>query len=613
MSVVDENSLDYSARLIADEEQIRQALAEDTDRPSSSDWTMNTSPGPFRSVSPVLGNWSSGAKNDSAHCLAAASTRELGLQREAQAVAESCSSSTGTGLRDFSPSPPRMALCRSPSCASSDCQSPSHGSPARPRASSFSEMRGAIRHLHLTMRGGPPQVLAVCSVAELKDVLRFACVCLNRWNELQVADLYKRLAQREVMLYSRNNDIFPPSDRHDAQPWLDDLAMEDVLANYIDGEDDVHRLHTPATGYRVFERAPAVPLPPPLCPCLVLKRRSLSVQLLSPIGDHELVFDRNDAINERGRFEREWQNDGMLDGTGGGSKYPYAQHQVQIRLGSDLNGFDSPTTRAIGLAIDSLCLKDEGQLTPREWNSVLISERSIYPGLENERVHYVVQLKTSGLPIVSFASAPKGRTRGWKWVPTMDLISALGGELPLASEVPSSPSLAVSSPRGFLSSAGAGWHTPGTQLGSLTEQVLPGQASRAPWGLATSTSTPELLSRIRAPQASVHPWNDESKIAPLKMPPHLLQLRRNSKAARHSRLHALPPLGRTDGIISPTRKPLLLRRQEPHPLSHATPEEERYEGFPANLQLPPFATRSFAAAARFGKFKLAAPSTDKIR
>ena len=97
MSIVDENSLDNSAHLIADEEQIRQALAEDdADLPSSSDWTMNTLPGPFRSVSPVLGNWSNGVQNDSAHCLAAASTRELTLHSRTKA-ALGCAAATALG------------------------------------------------------------------------------------------------------------------------------------------------------------------------------------------------------------------------------------------------------------------------------------------------------------------------------------------------------------------------------------------------------------------------------------------------------------------------------------------------------------------------------------
>ena len=96
------------------------------------------------------------------------------------------------------------------------------------------------------------------------------------------------------------------------------------------------------------------------------------------------------------------------------------------------------------------------------WDSLSASDRVPYPGLECERIHYVVRLEAQGLPTHRFSTRPQLATAAaadapaasstvadahadlgqldWAWAPSLDLLRALDTR---ASRVPDTPDAAA--------------------------------------------------------------------------------------------------------------------------------------------------------------------------
>mmetsp|Transcript_49122 Transcript_49122/g.128220 ORF Transcript_49122/g.128220 Transcript_49122/m.128220 type:complete len:471 (-) Transcript_49122:289-1701(-) len=101
------------------------------------------------------------------------------------------------------------------------------------------------------------------------------------------------------------------------------------------------------------------------CPNLLLKRRLLYVQILSASGEHELVMTRSSGG---------WR-----------------------RLTSRLKEKTAPLVKAMDLLTSELCTPEEW-VKALGWHTLSNVESTPYPGLEGERIHYVVQLSIADLP-----------------------------------------------------------------------------------------------------------------------------------------------------------------------------------------------------------------------
>ena len=187
---------------------------------------------------------------------------------------------------------------------------------------------GAQRYLAATMQGGPPLYLFVCSLQELAIVLRFASISLERWTGEQLRMLYAELYSQDGLLYSRRAP----------------LLQRQLPLN--DAKDSPVEMHS-------------------VCPNLLLKRRLLTVQILSSNGEHELVVCKRD----------------------GGRR----------RLTCRLKEKSSPTLKATELVTRELCTP-ESWIKEVNWHSICEFEHTSYPGLECERIHYIVRLCVADLP-----------------------------------------------------------------------------------------------------------------------------------------------------------------------------------------------------------------------
>ena len=187
---------------------------------------------------------------------------------------------------------------------------------------------GAQRYLATTMQGGPPLYLFVCSLQELAIVLRFASISLERWAGEQLRMLYAELYSQDGLLYSRRAPLLQRQ-----------LPFNDATCSSVE-------MH-------------------PVCPHLLLKRRLLTVQILSSNGEHELVVCKRDGG---------WR-----------------------RLTCRLKETSSPTLKATELVTRELCTP-ESWIKEVNWHSICEFEPTSYPGLECERIHYIVRLSVADLP-----------------------------------------------------------------------------------------------------------------------------------------------------------------------------------------------------------------------
>ena len=468
------------------------------------------------------------------------------------------------------------------------------------------ETRGPMRHLGITMLGGPPMLLSPCSVAELTNLLRYASVRLERWNAKLLRDLYSELIRQETILFSRR--IQGPRDGSDLI-WQEGQSMFGSPLRYIEGEVD-SRVSTPAPASFGAVSAVAVrrgELPPPLCPHLILKRRSLSVQLVNEVGNQELVMSGDVGVVGSGEWKAE------------------VQQQLSRRLGAKLKDSDKASDKAIKTAVAELCIESEGRMVEREWNSVNISERTTYPGLECERTHYVVQLSVSGLPPHGFVTNPRGRAHAWEWVPTADLIGALGGGRPMMGVFdPHPPEFAFAGP-GVDPQPRTPPRSPtlltpvSSRRGSQSRGALLSQTDGAshrlhkPPGLAVSVSSPAL----RRDAASLHgtsplarmrgmPHSDQKPPAESLYPPVLypasVPAPRGRRDWRSPSGPPPPPPG-----ASPARPPVLLKPLPTHPsppnqIQQQQQKQQQQQPTPKPSRSSPLLT-SWTAAARMGRLE----------
>lgn len=191
-------------------------------------------------------------------------------------------------------------------------------------------IHGAHRYLATTMQGGPPLYLYVCSLHELTHVLKFASVRLERWTGEQLRMLFSELHSQDGLLYSRR-------------------VKPELLERRAPSTD--------ATGRHVEHHQ--------VSPHLLLKRRQLTVQIVSASGDHELV--------------RSLSGDGWE------------------RLHTRLKERTSPNLKAKELVVSELCTP-EGWVKELGWHSITTTDTTPYPGIECERIHYVVRLSIADLP-----------------------------------------------------------------------------------------------------------------------------------------------------------------------------------------------------------------------
>ena len=442
------------------------------------------------------------------------------------------------------------------------------------------ETRGAMRHLGLTIAGGPPQLLAVCSVAELGDVLRYASMRLDRWPEAMLRGLYCEITQQSSVLFSRRLDA-------DVHSWKmasqGELWLEEFEAC------------TPTAHFRTTD-TPAAALAPLLCPNLLLKRRSLTVQLLSPEGDLELVLRPNSD-----RSTAAWL--GNTRSAIGSSVRLESHLELARRLGKALIGNDSPSRKAMELAVHELCLRRQELREPgvpqpdiqeRDWRAVCLVETDGYPGLECQRVHYVVQLETSGLPLGDFTSDPGGEVRHWEWVPTMDVATVLergGTSSPRAACVPPPVTVTPPSAQRFLSNEHMA-------IASVSPASM-GAVSIKPCikfsALAASVSTPSLPKHAQEAALSKEADHLQQPVAIPKAPRPSRSLQ-TLKLKQRSRQKPVA----VEGML---RRPVLLKRHSPHPLAAMSPELALDGGrhVPTMSAHPVVAIKSFAAAAQFGR------------
>ena len=370
------------------------------------------------------------------------------------------------------------------------------------------DIRGATRHLARTMLGGPPQLLAVCSVRELRDVLRYASVKLERWPPSTLHELYRELAAQESLLFSRRV-LEADASAGGAFVW-----RSEGLTHGGDGSG----------GGGAAPAAPATPAArhlsvdpmaaPVSCAHLLLKRRSLSVQIVrtAPNGATLELVRRVDASDVATP---------PMDGEGGddeGVGDDATRRLLMRRLGTRVTDTELASRRAVELAARELGV-DARRITERAWHACSAPDRVPYPQLDCERVHYVVTLEVEGLPHHRFAcdlatappaaaaphslgALPKGSSRRgarlhrrseWEWAPAVDLPSILRGES--AQAAASSPSMAKQLP------ADASAATPDVAAIATIAPIAPLPLETPlpnPASLANSTSLPSLTGRITA-------------------------------------------------------------------------------------------------------------------
>jgi hypothetical protein len=182
---------------------------------------------------------------------------------------------------------------------------------------------------------------------------------------------------------------------------------------------------------------------------------------------------------------------------------------------------------------------------------------------ECQRVHYVVQLVTSGLPLGDFTSDPGGEVRHWEWVPTMDVATVLergGTSSPRAACVPLPVTVTPPSAQRFLSNEHMA-------IASVSPASM-GAVSIKPCikfsALAASVSTPSLPKHAQEAPLSKEADHLQQPVAIPKAPRPSRSLQ-TLKLKQRSRQKPMA----VEGML---RRPLLLKRHSPHPLAAMSPE-----------------------------------------
>ena len=326
------------------------------------------------------------------------------------------------------------------------------------------KLRGACRYLALTMSGGPPQLLAICSTRELEWVLKYASLRLERWSKDLLRVLYDELKGQDTLLYSRRLIDYTRS--HHGAGGGAVRTRENSLtqcAESVSYTRDATASSSPPQpppphlpSFATVVGGGRLSLPPPICPHLLLKRRSLSVQILTLDGKRELILASSASSGHRERIISPDQNGGS------GAAAPTATQLLSQRLGGTLKDQSSPSVRASELIVTALSV-DPCRIIELGWHSLTTNDLVPYPGLECQRTHYVVQVNVADLAEQDFQCVPQPNlpVRGgsprrhaslphphedensgeepastqpelpkdeWSWRPTVNLLTALHSE-----------------------------------------------------------------------------------------------------------------------------------------------------------------------------------------
>lgn len=291
-----------------------------------------------------------------------------------------------------------------------------------PQMSAQSEQSESMTYLAEAMSGGPSQLLPVVEINDLKEVLNTAGIGSpnNEAGERKAQKLFTELAALEAALFSRSN--LSGERVHPDREW-------DIAANSFCGNWGVFRPRTQGVGV-----APSASTSlednsaeSELCPHLVLKRKVLTVHLVSADGRLELL---------------QWVSD----------------QSVYRRIRARLTDRSSPARVAVAL-VRKLFGVEVTQIRELDTHPLVVQrppERCYYPCLRCEETHFVVRLHVEGLVRHSF----RNHTGDWGWIrrDQDEKIRSKVAMRPSTSSIslPSMPSVpgVENEPKGALASVG---------------------------------------------------------------------------------------------------------------------------------------------------------------
>lgn len=236
-------------------------------------------------------------------------------------------------------------------------------SPGRQKGKSES-----VAYLAVAMAGGPSQLLPVVEVEDLRWVLQAAGIDLKHWGERKTHRLFAELSALEAALFSQSK----------------------AVGGRVQPEG------TWVAGERIADQ-PRLSSVTPLCPHLLLKRKVLTVHLISECGRLELLQ----------RLPSE-TSPAVADGDGGA--LPFVLKRLRVRL------TDRASSSRVSIAMAAeLFGIDETHVTDLDAHPLVIQrppESCSYPGLQCEETHYIHRLHVEGLPRHSF----RNHSGDWGWI-----------------------------------------------------------------------------------------------------------------------------------------------------------------------------------------------------